>query len=219
MRRMYMPLIAFTFLFALCEFPIIGNAYYAIDYYDIRLYYVVCSNQEPNLEWKMLIEKAMAYAIPRLNLFFATYGLRWRYTNIEEVEIDYTIDSGTNLPSNLDKTVSLIREKSQSFSSDCEQYEVVIFVFAGKFKGAYSYDYHSPIYASEGMFQDESHSLTLIEHEIMHTFNLPDHNFPHLKPEYDECVMGKLDLGQIKLCTECQKRLFRYFINRNTNKA
>ena len=50
--------------------------------------------------------------------------------------------------------------------------------------GAYSYNYKAPIYSSEGAFKKESEQLTIIEHEILHTFGLRDHNWPLAKTEY-----------------------------------
>lgn len=178
-------------------------------HYKIGVYYVVC-NQTFSQNWKRLVTKGMVYAIPRLNTFFSEKGIYWSYKLVAEVNIDYELrsrDEHGNLPSRLYKTVPLIIDNRPDFVSEYSQYDVVIILFGGDFVGAYSYDYHSPIYASEDLFRSESAYKTLIEHEILHTFGLGGHNSPLSKKYYRSCVMGSLILGRIQLCPECQEEL------------
>lgn len=151
----------------------------------------------------------MSFALPRLNSFFYQYDIAWKYEIIGEVEINYTLKPRefSGLPLELNRTVPLIAINRASFVSEYNEHQVLIFIYGGAFKGAYSYNFRSPIYGSEGMLKDESYEETLIEHEILHTFGLIDHNPPHEKEYYSSCTMGNLYLGKIQLCLECLSKI------------
>ena len=165
----------------------------------IGIYYIYSNQYNP--DWVNIVDRGMSYAIPRLNEFFNNFGINWSYRIIGEIQIDYLFipDKDFNLPSRLDETVPLIFEVYPQIQYEYDQYDLIIFVFGGNMGGAYSYNYKAPIYASEGMFKKEDTKLTLIEHELLHTFGLSDHNWPYDKTIYANCIMGNLSLGKIIL--------------------
>lgn len=194
-----------TFPLLVLVFSVVLPSVFATQIYSIGVYYIYNEpDYQPN--WRSLIDEGMAYAIPRLNSLFQNRGVQWSYESIASIEINYDFypDEWGNLPSGLYVTVPLIYQSTPSFKTEYLAHDLIILVFAGGFGGAYSYDYAGPIYSSEGMFQAESSTLTLIEHEILHTFGLRDHNWPHTRGYYGSCIMGALDLGQIELCPESQ---------------
>lgn len=122
------------------------------------------------------------------------------------------IGRGQSVSLDVDAVWEAVRELAENDPDFQWQYrscDLPIFIFANT-KGAFSVDYYSPIYGSDDMLLSEaSEGLTLLEHEIGHTFGLPDHMKPFTNPEYANCIMGNLYLGEIKFCSECQPKLIK----------
>ena len=182
---------------------------YSTTTYKIGIFYVVTTGQTLDTNWRNVVDQGMSLAIPRLNQFFSSYGISWTHQKLNEININYIMipDLWRNLPSGLYKTVVLINQAHPTFVSEYQSYDLTIFLFAGNFAGAYSYDYKGPIYASHDLFQIENANMPIIEHEILHVFGLPDHNSPHTNPIYDNCLMGNLYMSNINLCSECLSKL------------
>lgn len=141
-----------------------------------------------------------------LNRLSAYTGTEWPLWYGKSFQTSQPVGGSRRLSADVDMVWAAVRELAKSDPDFQWQYRSVdlpVFVFANTL-GAFCVDYHSPIYGSDNMLVTEASSQqTLLEHEIGHTFGLPDHIKPYTNPEYNNCIMGNLYLGQIKFCSEC----------------
>ncbi len=178
---------------------------------EICVWYIYRSSSDYDPQWKSNLRVGIELALGRLRTYT---GWSWTYRFIAEFQTSRNIGWGKALDVDeaIEATIELATSQA-NFQADYDGCQLPIFIFANS-RGAFSVDYHSPIYGSDQMvfYEDE----TLIEHEIGHTFGLPDHMKPFDNPQYAECIMGNLYLGRIQFCNECRSK----FLNQsNYSKA
>lgn len=168
---------------------------------SIGIFYIWHYSQDYNANWKATLKPGLNIATTRLSNYF---GISWPYSMVAEFQTSYPTGNGNPVDRNCEYAAA---ESGLGYSA----YETPIFVFANT-REAYSVNYQPPIYMSDkAILTEENQTQTLIEHEIMHIFGLPDHNAPHTKPMYDNCIMGNLYLGKIVFCSECLAKLRERF--------
>lgn len=159
--------------------------------------------QQYDAQWRDRFRPAIELATNRMAAYTST---NWPYVFVAEHKIPELVAADGI---DVNKSFNAVRYLAQAgliTKAQYEAYGLPMFIFAGT-NGAFSVDYQSPIYGSDDMMVEERQIRTLIEHEIGHTFGLPDHMRPFTNPEYEYCVQGNLYLGQVQYCSECAPKL------------
>jgi len=175
---------------------------------NICVWYIWYNQYNP--DWVNTFTPGMNLATSRLSVYTDTL---WSYEFVESFQTSYPISGHLDVNKAIAAVIELANSDS-TFKTKYDSCDIPLFIFSNS-KDAFSVDYRSPIYGSDQMMELESAEMTLIEHEIGHTFGLPDHMKPFSNPAYESCIMGNLYLGEIRFCPECQLK----FVRSNYNKS
>lgn len=166
--------------------------------FNLCVWYLWHSAYDPY--WVDRLGYGLALGTSRLSSYT---GAIWTYGFAGSFQTSFNLE-GRALDTHMveDAARELLRQSADARQKyqDCD---IPLFIFANTSE-AFSFDYQSPIYGSDDMLLREvEENLILLAHEIAHTFGLPDHNSPHTRPEYDNCLMGNVYLDEVKFCSEC----------------
>lgn len=176
---------------------------------SVRIWYVWHYPQDYYPNWEDRLAPGMRVGLSRLSSYT---GSNWALYYGKSFQTSQPIGGKRSISADVSAVWRAIREFAQNDPDFQWQYRSVdlpVFLFANT-RGAFSVDYHSPIYGSDNMpIVEASSQETLVEHEVGHAFGLPDHMKPFTNPEYNDCIMGNLYLGRVKFCSECRARFVR----------
>lgn len=158
-------------------------------------------NDTLDATWRNPISQALNISLSRLRAYF---GTTWDFQFIKEFRTLVRYDKAI-MPNKCIEAVTELASSDPNFKADYNNCELPFFIFANA-TDAFSFDYKSPAWCSDSAFRHEIEGLVVIEHEIGHTFGLPDHVKPWAKPYYEQCMMGNPYVGGIQLCPECEPK-------------
>lgn len=129
-------------------------------------------------------------------------------TNVQEVVIDFTINSGHDIYYTYSERQQIWRaiDKKVDLKSDINNYDSIWLVLAGTQGGCFGIDYKTPIYCDGDHFSS-SNSVRIIGtiHEFLHSFGCKDIN-----EGKKGCIMGDIYINTISDSTLCEcKNLFK----------
>jgi len=163
---------------------------------DLCIWYIYYDNPNPN--WKTPVSQAFNIALPRLENYF---GTDWDYQFMGEFQTSVRYDKAI-MPNKCIQAITELANSNPDFRDNYTKCELPFLVFANS-TDAFIFDYKSPVWSSDDAFVREQEGLVIIEHEIGHTFGLPDHVKPWAKTYYENCMMGNPYVDSIQLCPEC----------------
>lgn len=166
--------------------------------FNLCVWYLWHSAYDPY--WVDRLGYGLALGTSRLSAYT---GAIWTYSFAGSFQTSYNLEGRPLDTQMVEDAVRELLSESAIARQKYKDCDIPLFIFANTTE-AFSFDYQSPIYGSDRMLKVEAEeNLLVLEHEIAHTFGLPDHNWPHTRPEYDNCMMGNVYLGEVKFCSEC----------------
>lgn len=165
----------------------------------IDIWYFYNDYLSPN--WRTPVSQAFNIALPRLRNYF---GTSWDFQFMREFRTTVRYDTAI-MPNKCIQAVTELANSDPAFKAEYNSCELPLFIFADS-TDAFIFDYMSPVWSSDSAFLHEIEGQVIIEHEIGHTFGLPDHVKPWAKPYYEYCMMGNPYVGSIQLCPECKPK-------------
>lgn len=171
---------------------------------DIAVIYVWNNNADYNSNWGSNINTGLILGLNRFGSYtHDTYNIQ-----LLEHHTNYIVQGVVGSP--LQPYVD-VRDEIRS-AINVSGYDGVILIFANSTEG-FLLNYESPIFMSDSGLIEQAvdNRLTLLEHEISHSFGCKDHvRGLEWKPKYEQCIMGNLYLGEIIYCDECSPRIDCY---------
>lgn len=177
---------------------------------NLRFWYIWHYPEDYDPDWMTAFRPGISLALERLSLYT---GTSWSYNFGKSFRTTQPIGHGQSVSLDIDAVWEAVRELAERDPDFQWQYrtcDLPIFVFANT-REAFVVDYYSPVYVSDEWLIREAarRDLIVVEHEIAHTFGLPDHMKPFAKPEYNDCIMGNVYLGEVRFCSECRPKFIR----------